>query len=788
MTGRVRLTAQAAFATIAASTALGAVFHGTGWFVPVAGAVVLVAVVNELMRRTPFAGALGPLISAGAVLCYVTAGYASDAAYARFIPTGASLQVLADHAHDGFNDVRTLTTPVPTHAGLVLLAIVGIAAIELIVDLLAVTLRRAALAGLPLLAVFALCTSIAKGGAGWLPFTVAAIGYLWLLLVDSRERIGRWGRTFGANRTSGNVTWADADVATSPLAALSRRIGATAIAVGVIAPVLIPGLHGGLPKSGTGGFGGHGKGSNQVVTVNPLVTIRGDLVSSKPTKVLTMRSSDPLPAYLRLTALDNFDGLTFFPNTLQQPASARVSKGIPFSADVTGPTVRTDLRVTKLAVHWLPVPTVVSDVNVSGDWRFDPATATIFSARDDTKDLHYTVLSTRFEPSALDLGAAPSVERGQFAADLALPAKLPIELHEIAELVTKGAATPFDKAIAIQNYLSRPPFVYSTDVTTGDTMQALVDFLKTTHRGFCQQYAASMAVLARLVGIPARVAVGFTRGQRQADGSWVVTTHDAHAWPELFFPGYGWLPFEPTPRSDGQTVTPPFTLKTPTQSPSTSTTTTPTAKPTPGSDLRGEARKQQLADNGGGVLPPPETPVTTTHHSSRPWWPLPLVLLVAAVVPAVVRMVTRRRRLATSDPRVAWAELRASAIDAGVEWLDGVTPRGAARVVLAGAPVSPPAREALDRLVHREERARYARNAAVVATSDDLRRDVVAVAHALRSAQPPWQRAVATVWPRSTLRSMRERLAWVADVLDFIDDSGARLRRWMQRRRLRPAG
>src|SRR5439155_506436 len=72
-------------------------------------------------------------------------------------------------------------------------------------------------------------------------------------------------------------------------------------------------------------------------------------------------------------------------------------------------------------------------------------------------------------------------------------------------------------------------------------------------------FAAAMTVLARIERIPARVAVGFTRGDKQADGTWLVKSHDAHAWPELYFTGYGWLPFEPTPRGDGQAIAPTFT-------------------------------------------------------------------------------------------------------------------------------------------------------------------------------------------------------------------------------------
>ena len=76
---------------------------------------------------------------------------------------------------------------------------------------------------------------------------------------------------------------------------------------------------------------------------------------------------------------------------------------------------------------------------------------------------------------------------------------------------------------------------------------ALIQFLTKNKEGYCQQFAFGMAVLARLAGIPARVVVGYTQGSFIGNDNWQVKTSDAHAWPELYFPGVGWLRFEPTP-------------------------------------------------------------------------------------------------------------------------------------------------------------------------------------------------------------------------------------------------
>ena len=774
MTSRARLCLQAAVATLAASTALSAVFIDLRWLFPVAGAVLLVAAVNELTRRTPIAAALGPVLSAAAVLVYVTAIDAGSSAYAGVLPTRASLVALGDLARGGFTDIRTLAAPVPTHRGLVLLAVVGLAAVELVVDLVAVTLRRAAAAGLPLLAVFALCTSVSKGGVGWLPFAVATSGYLWLLLADSRERISRWGRTLGVEPAGRpRINWADSETSPSPLSALGRRIGATAIAVGVVVPLVIPGLHGGLPKHGGGGDG-PGRGSSQVVTLNPIVSIKAQLTSPKATPVLRMTSTDASPSYLRLTSLDRFDGTTFSPSNLVAGANARVSRGIR-APSVTGSTEQTKVTVGNFSVHWLPLPTQVEAVDVKGDWRYAPGSNTVFSAKSDTKKLTYTVVSTRVEPAAAQLNQTGFVGHGDVPATyLALPA-ISSGVTALAQSITAKAKSPFAKALAMQRYLTGPSFVYDTSVPASDSIDALSQFLLVTKRGFCQQFAASMAVLARIVGIPSRVAVGFTHGVRQNDGSWLVTTHDAHAWPELYFPGFGWLPFEPTPRGDGQAIAPTFTRTEPGALNDVGPTT-PAATPSSSPGLSAAIRKQLERET--------QSPTTSARRTQRSgglsWWWLTAVPFLLLPVPGLARAAQRRRRwrhVRTGAPaaHASWAELRASAIDAGVGWVDGITPRAAGRLLVTDASLDPAASAALGRVVQAEERARYA-VAPTGLEADGLRADVASVARAMTADQPLLRRLVVLAWPRSTMRSARALLTALADGLNVLDTAGARLR------------
>ncbi len=119
-------------------------------------------------------------------------------------------------------------------------------------------------------------------------------------------------------------------------------------------------------------------------------------------------------------------------------------------------------------------------------------------------------------------------------------------LYERARRITEGAGSPYAAVLAIESWLrQRGGFVYDEQPPISDR-PPLIQFVTTSRRGYCQHFAGAMAVMARLLGIPARVAVGFTSGRFEED-AWLVNDHDAHAWVEVWFPQYGWVPFDPTP-------------------------------------------------------------------------------------------------------------------------------------------------------------------------------------------------------------------------------------------------
>ena len=160
----------------------------------------------------------------------------------------------------------------------------------------------------------------------------------------------------------------------------------------------------------------------------------------------------------------------------------------------------------------------------------------------------YEVLSQAPIFDVEHLRAAPDDYPPALAPYLDLPETVTQRTRDLAARITADARTPYDQAVAIQNYL-RSVYPYTLDIDPPPPDVDVVDyFLFDLQQGYCDYYASAMVVMARSLGIPARLAVGYAPGEYDArKDRLVVREKDGHSWPELYFPGYGWIPFEPTP-------------------------------------------------------------------------------------------------------------------------------------------------------------------------------------------------------------------------------------------------
>ncbi|CAO5232887.1 protein-glutamine gamma-glutamyltransferase [Frankia sp. AgKG'84/4] len=779
-------TAVAAVACLLSTSALTRLFDGTmWWFGPVLIATIVAVATAAVGRQLRLPLGLGLLLSLVGFIGCVTVLCARATAVLGVLPTPETVRTLRALIADGGSDISRLATPVPHRPGLVILTVTGVYLTVVAVDLIVVTLQRPTLGGLPLLALYAVSAAILPGGVGLVPFVLGAVGFVALMVLDGRIAFGRWGRSVPA------MPW---QLENGPLGGRitvsALAVALAALLVAVTVPAGLPSLDGTGLVSRKGGYGA-GDGPSSASVVQPIVSVSQQLHADTEVPLLSVRTNTP--RYLRLTALENFDGQLFTLRALNATRDNRVSRGLP-KPGIVGSTVETTAAITvtdRFNELYLPVPGTPTKIKgLVGDWRLAAPTGTIFSTRTSTAGANYEVDAVAPNPTQAELQASSGQVPADLAIDTALPSNLDPRLRQLLDTLTRNARTPYERVYAIQEYLRGPRFTYDLDGAPTTREGALAEFLFDKHVGYCEQFASAMTVLVRMLGIPARVAIGFVPGERQADGSYLVTNRQAHAWPEVYFPSAGWVSFEPTRRSDGETSAPAYapagagdpdgTLPapgtdsepTPTLAPGSGPLPVPTTGPAPGS-----------TDS-----PAPDADGTGTDAAAGiPSWAVGLIVaavlgLMLLAAPAALRRRRRRGRLRPGpappggqrDPgqvHLAWAELLDVAADLGVTIRPSDSPRaGVARLAAyldaepagglsdaapadASPTTFPEARAALGRLAAAEERARYAPpELAEVPQPAEVTRDVSVVAGVLWSVAPRGRRIIGRIMPPSVFR------------------------------------
>jgi len=741
--GSLRLAQAAAAATGLAAIGLLPVIEGGMWAVPVATAVLVVFGVGVGLRalRTPtWAVVLAQLIG---LLLVVGALVAGDQARLGFLPSRSWLTALAEAYQLGVETVATYQAPVPLDDGVLMLLAGGVGLVAVAVDVLAVSARMVPLAGVPLAVLHAVAMATTPGGPTVWAFVAVAAGYLILLAVDGRERSRRWGRPLGSPATS---------VAAGGLMATRLAPIGTPLAIGAV--VLAVAGAGLLPQGGltllAGAGGSSGSGGQTIRTDNPIVDLRRDLVQPEDVDVIQFTTTASNPEYLRLLTLDVYDGTVWRTSDRPVPEDNRISGGLPnppgLGPDISRSEEQYTVQITEsLESQWLPLPYPASDITTAdGDWRYHADTMDVVATDRDTRGLRYDVTSVVVEPTVEQLSGPPAVPARQLDV-LDLPDDLPPLVRDLAREVTAESADNYERAADLQRWFRDDGgFVYDLSVDPGNGSDDLVAFLE-ERRGYCEQFAASMAIMARTLGIPARVAVGYLRGQEEQPGFWVVRAQDAHAWPELFFEGVGWVRFEPTPGSrtgaaPGYTTGQPATTEVPEslQSPLESQT---------GDDETDRAGLLDATIEQGGAA---------GSQPSR--WPLVGAigaLVMLALTPLLVGVVVRRRRWAAvgSDSRraaeAAWADVSDAALEVGLTANPQDTVRTTAAALVSAADLPVDARRSLSSVARATERARFA---AAPPAVDDLRDDAEQVRRALVRTAPSRVRWQAVVWPAPARR------------------------------------
>ena len=723
----------------------GMVVRPLGFLVPTLGVGLLMALAGSGLRvlRVPAYGVAAVQLVIAALSLNVV--FAARQSLLGLVPTEASVRRVVYVISNGASTLNHYSSPVeinPTHTSAMLTSC-GLVVL-LSIDVLALGLRRPSLIALPLLVALSVPVSILRDTLALPVFVGVALLFLRLLATEHEETFRGWGRLSegGATRTRG------------PALTTMWQVSVGAVLVALLAAPLVP-VTDLLDKRGGGGEGAGGGGTFQLAAVNPFIRLRRDLVEQTHTPLVYAETKARSTSYLRTTVLDSFTSDEWRPSPRILPASNKADGAFPsapgLSPAVGGVEETWRIRFApRFGTTWLPLPYPVRQLDVPGNWRYDSRTLDVAYAGDgEPSQLSYDV--TAFTPSITaalldDTVEAPDEIRKPMTR---VPADLPEVIRTRADEITSNAKGDFAKAVALQDWFREGGgFRYSLEQRSGSGMDLLGHFVTDDRVGYCEQFAAAMAAMGRALGIPSRVVVGFLDGTTQQDGQILYTSDDRHAWPEMYFTGVGWVRFEPTP---GQRAgaTPSYTRQ-------DTAAAQPSAAPS-------------AAASRGAAARPEQAPVDTSTGDNSgfpvPWWPVAtlLVVLVLGLGPWLVRRFQRRRRLAPGSPvhlaEGAWAELRATALDLGLDWPEERSPREQARRMVDQVQADDGDLSSLEVLLRRVEQGRYARAGGVATAEADARESTVETVDAWRRVmvgsvdrERGWR---GRLWPVSLLRRRR---------------------------------
>ncbi len=624
------------------------------------------------------------------------------------VPTSATLPALAESMQETFRIIRSGVAPVIPSPGLIaILAVMmwvlgGLYAQGATTGNVAVMMIPAGTAYLQF-AVF----DRRSAGLPWMLISAFVIGLaLAGLALDRRESVGR------ARDSSGLPIAHNAPRAALLMATVVGLVSvmATTNAVGVVSE------YGNLPwQSGGPGFGS-GPGGN--VLFDRFVDLRQRLISRENALLFRATLGPGAPPaneiYWRMETLDEFDGVAWRRGNGQtRVAAPSTPVGDPqHSYRGNSTSILQRVFIARLGGTLMPTagdPRTIHEISGAntirpGEVRFGRDGALfrpVGVTADDNYQLEsvYPLTDADLGPLATDTDGelsplfASAAEDGLFSGIagpppgsvdrpdnieefLDLPQNFPGQLTATALRMTRGAATDFEKAWMLQHWFrDSGDFTYSQEVSTGHGALVLEEWLNSPssenyRTGYCEQFAAAMGVLGRVLDIPTRVVWGFTPGASVTiDGLEVIEVRDtnAHAWVEMWMDGFGWVRFDPTPRGEGLP-------------PSMTAGWQPAdhvAEPGTGGVVVGPEPQDPTIDDTPSPLDPGTASPFDRNGGPR-WWliGIPGIALLFGIVPLVKRF-RRNRRLARArdgDITALWDEIVDRLADLGDPVTETMTP------------------------------------------------------------------------------------------------------------------
>ncbi|HWV48912.1 MAG TPA: DUF3488 and transglutaminase-like domain-containing protein, partial [Microbacterium sp.] len=637
----------AAFAAVIAVWPYVPVVHAGQWSLIAGTLIFVLCLIGAIVRvflaeRSAFARTLiTVVVQVTASVFLLTAMLLPQTALLGILPTASTVTAFAELAAQAGVEVYNGSAPLEDTLALRTVIGAAFAVIVIVIDQL-VAHRRALPAAVIVTVVGALPMIITLGDANVIWFI--ALAALILMLLRSSASSDRRS----ARRTS---------------VAVMAGVGVAAIALTVIvAPT--------LPVSAS--WVGTGSG----VTIDASLRLGDDLRRPNPTQVMSLATSAETAPYLRIATLSRFNGEVWRPDQEETQPLSRGFGDPEWNDELTGDDRRTSIRILGLSSSRLPVPYPAERlVGVSTGWDVMRSNRTVVSDVADASGRDYTVTSALVRPTFEQVTASRAAGGDLGADDIS---ELPAVIAETAIGVTADSASDYEKLIALQNWF-RSEFEYSIDTPVeedfdGTGAEAVATFLE-VRSGYCVHFAGAFALMAKTLGMPVRIVVGYLPGEltdekRGDEKVYAVMSDQLHAWPEVHFEGIGWVPFEPTAtlgtptafargETTGGSGTGPGQTPTPTTAPSAAPSDVPTIAPeNPDQALGGDVVRQRLDP----------TPVLLTV----------LAVFVVLLLPFLARSVRRAARVGrarTGDAASAWVELRDTMIDLGLNPSDAQSPR-----------------------------------------------------------------------------------------------------------------
>jgi hypothetical protein len=653
---------------LATTATFARLFEGWDFLRTLAVPVTAAWLVAVALRRLRVGPGVATATSLGIAVLALTWQFAPETT-AYGLPTGDTLAAALDLVRGSFGDFADQVAPVPASDGFLLTLGAVLWVFVTFADTSALRYRAPVQAVIPYLATVVASGVLARDTARVGSTAAFALGLAVYAVTQ---------RALAASATR----WRHGD-ARSGVRAVALGASALAVAVLVVGVALAPLLPG--DDEAIVDLRTLGRGEGPRTVVSPFVGVTSLLGERSDEVVFTVGADEA--SYWRLTALEQYD----------PERSIWTSRGTYRSTDgdlggaTAGRPLTQEVRIATLGGLWLPA--AFQAVDVTGDLAVgvDPESSSIIAREDSaTPGTTYRVQSVLrvVDPAAIAAAPVDPTDPATVSAD-----GVSEEVRRTAEAAVAGSDGPYQQALALQDWLRGPGAIYDTAVDYRSEVDPVAAFLR-ERRGFCQQFASAYALMARAVGLPSRVAVGFTPGDRLVDDPtrFVVRGRHAHAWPEVQLPGVGWVAFEPTPgRGDPQgtgwtgvdaaQAEPPAAQAATTSTTSTTTVERPATPPDTQAELDASAELEPPAPDNGD-------PGTATGGTRRAGLLLLLLLALGAIVGLIVARWRRssRRRRAREDPgigpiAIAWEDVTRSCVHRGLSIRPDETPLEFARRV-----------------------------------------------------------------------------------------------------------